>query len=241
MYLRMVNPRRRFREAPGRRSRFPPTIAVERPEKAPLVAESPSVARAPKADVARRGTHFQDWPPAVQAAFCGQRLRTVSAPLTSYLDVWKIGTDAMPVSQVDAGPDRDAHIVRNIDGDISGGGFEQRIVTFPASVDKFHSNSARTGFGARRRHAVQLNAASTSLRSHMPFGRRQVDAATAGINVDRSANISKIDAATAGGNLHFTVALPDLDAAAPGFDGRPLHARLNFHTPPTGFRSHLTL
>src|ERR1700704_2163174 len=199
---------------------FPPSIAVQRPQKTPLLAESPSVARAPKADVARRGTRFQDWPPPVQAAFCGQRLRTVSATLTSYVDVWEIGSNAMPVSQVDAGPDGDAHIVRNIDRDISGGGFEQRIVTFSASVDKFHGNSTLTGFGARRRHAVQLNAASPGLCAHMPFGRCQVNAATAGIHVDRSANISKIDAATASGNLHFTVALPHLDAAAPGFDGR---------------------
>src|ERR1700730_4065897 len=192
---------------------FPPSIALKRPEGAPLPAESRSVARAPEADVARRGSHFQDWPPAVQAAFCGQRLRTVSATLTSYVDVWKIRSNAMPVSQVDAGPDRDAHIVRNIDRDISGGGFEQRIVTFSASVDKFHGNSTRTGFGARRRHAVQLNAASTSLRSYMPFGRCQVNAATAGINVDRSADVSKIDAATARRTLHFPVALPHLHPA----------------------------
>src|SRR6266853_5718849 len=220
---------------------FPPNHCSEAAGKSAPSFTTPSVARAPKADVARGGTHFQDRPPAVQAAFCGQCFRTVSATLTSYVDVGKVGSDAMPVSQVDAGPDRDAHIVGNIDRDISGGSLQQRIVTFSASVDQFHRNSTRTGFGARRRHAVQLNAASTSLRSHMPFGRCQVNAASAGIDVDRAADISKIDAATPGGNLHFTVALPHLDAAAPGFDGRPLHARLNFHTPPTGFRHHLTL
>src|SRR5256885_15159767 len=57
-------------------------------------------------------------------------------------------------AQVDAGPDRDAHIVPNIDGDISGGGLEQRSVTSSASVDNFHSDSYRTGVGARRMHAV---------------------------------------------------------------------------------------
>src|SRR5260370_24540402 len=113
----------------------------------------------------------------------------------------------MSACRVDAGPARDAHIVDTIGRYSSGGGFPQRIVTFSASVDKFHSDSTRTGFGARRRHAVQLNAASTSLRSHMPFGRCQVNAATAGINVDRAANISTIDSAAATANLHFAVAL----------------------------------
>src|SRR3981081_1720394 len=98
---------------------FPPSVAVQRPEKTPLLAESPSVAPAPQAGVAPRGSRFQDWPPSVQAAFCGQRLRTVSATLTSYVDVWKIGSNAMPVSQVDAGPDRDAHIGRHIVRDFS--------------------------------------------------------------------------------------------------------------------------
>ena len=110
----------------------------------------------------------------------------------------------------------------NINRDISRGRFENGIVALAASVDQFHGNSARAGFGARRRHAVQLNAATASLRLHMPLGRGQVNASTAGFDFRRTANVSQIDAATASGNLHLPVALAHLDAAAPGFDGRAL-------------------
>ena len=78
MYLRMVIPHVDFVKL---RDDAPPRLRAAAGKNAHF--RMLSVARAPEADVAGRGAHFQHWPPAIQLAFCGQRLRTPLAALTS--------------------------------------------------------------------------------------------------------------------------------------------------------------
>ena len=64
--------------------------------------------------------------------------------------------------------------------------------------NEFGHDSTGSGFGPRRRHAVQLDAATAGLSLHRSGRRAQANAAAAGLNFGRPANLAQIDAAAAG-------------------------------------------
>src|ERR1039457_1324668 len=175
-----------------------------------------------EANVATRCTYLHHGTAAIQLAFGRQRLRSPPVALTADVNIGEIGSDAVSVPHIDAGPHIDGYIRRNVDRNIARTGFPIGLVPFDARVHQFHGDPARTRFSAGRRHAIQLDAATAGFRVNVPLGRGQVDAPSSGLDLCGTTDVTQIHAAAARRNFHFATTLAYFDAAAAGLNDRAL-------------------
>ena len=86
----------------------------------------------------------------------------------------------MAIRQINRSLDGHAKVGGEINGDVSGGRFQQGIGVLIAG-DKFSDNSARSGFGPGSGDSVERDTAAASLSSHRSGGRTQADAWAAAV------------------------------------------------------------
>src|SRR5208337_2249256 len=89
--------------------------------------------------------------------------------------------------------------------------------------------------------AVQLNTAAARLRLHAAFRGRQTNAAPAGLDLCRAANVAQIHAAAAGRGFHRPAAFLHANAAAARLQHRALQAGEHDHIPSATFGLDLAL
>src|SRR5690349_14954383 len=186
-------------------------------------------------DVAGAGVYLEHRAAAVQAAFGGDALGAVVAALRYYLDLRKIGFDPVPIAHINGGVDGDRERRRQVDGDIAGGSFQNRVAEAAATGDKLRGNPAAAGFGARALAEVhQFDAAAATLGPDRAVGQRQVDAAAARVHFGGPVNLTQLNAAAAGRSLHPALAAFHLDAAAAGLQESALQPVEDDHAAAAG-------
>src|SRR5438105_2395636 len=110
------------------------------------IVVSPVLSAAQKNDVSRSGVYFEHRSTTVQAAFGGNAPGSPIAALGGNLDFREIGTNAMAITHVDSRANRNRQVGRQIDGDVPGGGLQNRIAEPATSGDELRGNAAATGF-----------------------------------------------------------------------------------------------
>src|SRR5580658_1552401 len=71
-----------------------------------------------------------------------------------------------------------------------------------AGINELHRNSTGASLHSGGRDAIEFDGSSAGIRAHPPFGGGQANAAAAGFDLRRTADVTQIDAATARGCFH---------------------------------------
>jgi len=145
-------------------------------------------------------------------------------PFAAYMDLWEIRGDVMSVPHIHAGAKVDGNVRCDIQRDVTRCSLEIRIAPLAARVDQLYRDPTSPGFRSSRRHAVEFNAPTACFCVNVPFGRRQANRTTAGLNHCRPADVTEVYAAAARGYLDLAGTLSNLNSTATGFDDRFLRS-----------------
>src|SRR5882672_7298407 len=161
---------------------------------------------------------------AIQLAFRRNRSRSPVSAFAGNVDVGEIaGSNPVSVCEFDVRTNGNRQISGQIHGDVACAGFQRRVGAV-AGRQELGNDSACARFGARGRHSIQLNAATTGFSFNRTFGGTQTNAAAAGLDFHGTADVTQIDAAAARRGANGSLAALHLEVAGAGIQGRSLEA-----------------
>src|SRR5258708_26143430 len=182
-----------------------------------------------EANTAARRTNLKHGTATIQFAICAETSWSPFVAFAGNVYVRKVRSYVMPIAQVHAGTNRHGDVCRNVNRNVACGGFQHGITALSACVDELYFSATPASFHPGGWNSIELNASGAGICAHAALCRSQANAATAGLNVGRSANITEVDIAAAGRRLHPAHATLYIYVTAARLDHRALFSGEHYH------------
>src|SRR6185437_9490067 len=163
---------------------------------------------------------LQHGPAAVQVTFCRHLARTIVAALRVNLDSRQIAANGIfRGGHINTGMNADFQIRRKIDHDVTHARIERGIAELAVHSHELGGDRAGAGFGAHAASDFEaVNAAAAGLCLDRSLATAEANAAATGLDIHQSGDVADFDVASASGGMQIAADLLHSDIAASGLD-----------------------